>query len=66
MAVIYVSTDVDAKLALGAAAQFPWHRMTFYDDSDFAPLAYSAPEAVEVSRGEHFVTAGVGSTVSSV
>lgn len=33
--------------------------MTFFDDSDFAPLAYAAPDAVEVARGENFVQAGV-------
>jgi len=59
--VIYVSTDTDPKVYAGTIASFPWYRMTFFDDSDFAPLAYSAPEAVEVSRGENFVQAGVSS-----
>ncbi|RSH80497.1 uncharacterized protein EHS24_009077 [Apiotrichum porosum] len=57
-AVIYCSTDVDAKLALAVTASQPWYRMTFFDDSDFAPLAQGAAEVTDVSRGEDFVHAG--------
>ncbi|BEJ11685.1 hypothetical protein CspHIS471_0201450 [Cutaneotrichosporon sp. HIS471] len=55
--VIYVSTDVDAKIALAVAAQQPWYRMIFEDDSDFAPLAKGEPEVIEIARGEDFVPA---------
>ncbi|KAL1406023.1 hypothetical protein Q8F55_007706 [Vanrija albida] len=56
--VVYVSTDTDAKTALAAAAQFPWLRMLFFDDSDFAPMQVSVvAEVVEVARGEEFVQA---------
>ncbi|WOO83501.1 uncharacterized protein LOC62_05G007021 [Vanrija pseudolonga] len=56
--VIYVSTDTDAKLALASAAQYPWLRMLFFDDSDFAPMQVSVTtDVVEVARGEDFVQA---------
>lgn len=58
--VIYVSTDTDAKTALAAAAQYPWLRMLFFDDSDFAPMQVSVTtDVVEVARGEEFVQASV-------
>ncbi|CAK9782949.1 hypothetical protein CC85DRAFT_303660 [Cutaneotrichosporon oleaginosum] len=57
VSVIYVSTDVDAKLALAATAQQPWYRMIYEDDSDFAPLAKGEPEVIEIARGEDFVQA---------
>lgn len=60
MTVIYVSTDVDAKLAVLTTAQQPWYRMIFEDDSDFAPLAPGEPEVIEIARGEEFVSAMVG------
>lgn len=50
---------MDAKLALAVTASQPWYRMTFFDDSDFAPLAQGAAEVTDVSRGEDFVHAGV-------
>jgi hypothetical protein len=61
--VIYVSTDVDAKVALAAAAQQPWYRMIFEDDSDFAPLSKGEPEVIEIARGEDFVPAMVSVSV---
>lgn len=57
--IIYVSTDVDAKLAVTTTAQQPWYRMIFEDDSDFAPLSQGEPEVVEIARGEEFITAMV-------
>ncbi|WWD21118.1 hypothetical protein CI109_105599 [Kwoniella shandongensis] len=60
-AVIYVSTDTDPAAPLRILSQKPWLRMTFHDNSDFAPIAKSdefGVEMEEVSRGEDFVQAG--------
>ncbi|KAL7421495.1 hypothetical protein Q5752_004382 [Cryptotrichosporon argae] len=59
LAVLYVSSDTDPAAAARSTAQTPWVRMTFHDNSDFAPLASSDKAVVEeVSRGEDFVQAG--------
>lgn len=59
MAVIYVSTDTDAKTAAVATSSLPWFRMTFNDDSDFAALATNEPEPIASAREEEFVQAAV-------
>jgi hypothetical protein len=39
----------------------PWLRMTFHDNSDFAPMAKGegSVEVEDVGRGEEFIQAGV-------
>lgn len=62
-AVIYVSADTDPKAAARILANQPWLRLTFHDNSDFAPLVpiregARITELEEVARGEDFVQAG--------
>ncbi|KAK4687984.1 hypothetical protein P7C73_g2127, partial [Tremellales sp. Uapishka_1] len=61
--VIYVSTDTTPAAPERVLAQKPWLRMTFHDNSDFAPMVSfssgsQAAEVEDVSRGEDFVQAG--------
>ena len=63
-AVIYVSADTDPKAAARILVNQPWLRLTFHDNSDFAPLVpiregARITELEEVARGEDFVQAGV-------
>ena len=65
--IIYISTDTDPAAAQRITTNVPWLKMTFHDNSDFAPLVkYSeSPKIVEiedVARGEDFVQAGVSLT----
>ena len=64
-AIIYVSTDTDPAAPKRLLANLPWLRMTFNDNSDFAPMVSyrESPKIVEiedVERGEDFIQAGVG------
>lgn len=61
---IYISTDTDPACPQRILQNVPWLRMTFHDNSDFAPMLRMGDtgkevEMEEVSRGEEFVQAGV-------
>lgn len=62
---MYVSTDTDPEAPKRVTKDVPWHRLTFNDNSDFAPLVSPRDEAKiveieDVERGEDFIQAGVG------
>ena len=68
--ILYVSTDTDPKAQQRITKDVPWLRMTFNDNSDFAPLVSSGQEAKiteieDVERGEDFIQAGVSATASA-
>jgi len=61
-----VSTDTDPQCQERITKNVPWLRMTFNDNSDFAPLVSARDvqkivEIEDVERGEDFVQAGVSS-----
>ncbi|WRT69006.1 uncharacterized protein IL334_005988 [Kwoniella shivajii] len=61
--VIYVSTDVLPQQAERVLNGKPWLRMTFFDNSDFAPVGEPEDKnwsvgLEEVNRGEEFLQAG--------
>ncbi|KAK6904371.1 hypothetical protein I203_105183 [Kwoniella mangroviensis CBS 8507] len=61
--VIYISTDVLPQQANNVLQGKPWLRMTFFDNSDFAPVGEPDEKdwsvgMEEVKRGEDFLQAG--------
>ena len=68
--VIYISTDTDPEAPKRVAANVPWLKMVFADNSDFAPMVkYSESakivEIEDVARGEDFIQAGVSARSSA-